>query len=81
MRAAVIRQAFGIHQRFHPQMHRLQVQAAACKKIFQQKPFGGRIGMQREKYPLYLDIAVLLQPFNTPRTEIAPGSNKIGEDF
>ena len=37
--------------------------------------------MQREIGPLYFNVVVLLQPFNTPGTEIAPGSNEIGEDF
>jgi hypothetical protein len=37
--------------------------------------------MQREERPLHLDVVVLLQLLNTPGTEIAPGSNEIGEDF
>jgi len=37
--------------------------------------------MQREKYPLDTDVVVPLQPFNTPGTEVAPRSDKVGEHF
>jgi len=81
VRPAVIGKAFRIHQRFHPRMHGIQVQAASRKEIFQRLPFCRSLRMEREQYPLRLDVIVLLQPFNTPGTEIAPGSDKIGENF
>jgi len=37
--------------------------------------------MQREIHPLDVDVVVLLQPFNTPGTEVAPRSDEVGEDF
>jgi hypothetical protein len=37
--------------------------------------------MQWEVYPVDLDIEISLQLFNTPGTEIAPGSNVIAENF
>jgi hypothetical protein len=37
--------------------------------------------MQREKHPLNVDIEIPLQPFNTPGTEVAPGSDEVGEYF
>ena len=37
--------------------------------------------MQREIHPLDVDVVALLQPFNTPGTEVAPRSDEVGEDF
>jgi len=37
--------------------------------------------MKRKVDPAHIDVEVLLQSFNTPGTEIAPGSNEVGEDF
>ena len=37
--------------------------------------------MQWKKNPLHGDIEVLFQLFNTPGTEVAPGSNEVGENL
>ena len=37
--------------------------------------------MQGEMHPVHVDFVIPLQLFNTPGTEIAPGSNVIGKDF
>jgi hypothetical protein len=37
--------------------------------------------MEREVHQPYVDIKVPLQLFNTPGTEVAPGSSVIREDF
>jgi len=62
-------------------VHRIEVESPAGKKILQWEAFGRSIGMQGEKDPVNIDVVVLLQSFNTPGTEITPGSNVIAEDF
>ena len=37
--------------------------------------------MQGKMYPAYIDGVIVLEFFNTDRTEITPGSNVVGEDF
>jgi hypothetical protein len=37
--------------------------------------------MEREVHPPDVDIKIPLQLFNTPGTEVAPGSNVVREDF
>ena len=37
--------------------------------------------MEREVHQPYVDIKVPLQLFNTPGTEVAPGSSVVCEDF
>ena len=81
MRAAIIRKAFGIHQSLHARVHGFEVQPASGEQILKGKTFCRCVGMQREIYPLEINVVVPLQPFNTPGTEVAPGSNEVGEDF
>ena len=74
-----VRQSLGIHKPFHASMHGLEIEAAAGEEVFQWKPSCGRVWMQREVHPAHVDVEISFQLFNTPRTEIAPGSNEVRE--
>ena len=81
VRPPVVRQAFGVHQTFHAGMHGLEVQATSGEQVLQRAATRGRVGVQRKIDPFHIDVEISLQPFNTPGTEIAPGSNEVGKYF
>jgi hypothetical protein len=62
-------------------VHGVKVQASAGKQILEQLASSRRLGVEREKYPMHVDVEIPLEPFNTPGTEIAPGSDEVGEHF
>ena len=49
-----------------------------AKQFIQPASFLRRFGMKREVNVVDVDMIILFQFFNTPGTEIAPGSDKIG---
>ena len=53
----------------------------AAKKVLQAQSLFRRFGMQGKGPPLNLDPILVVQLFNTPGTEVAPGSNIIGKNF
>jgi hypothetical protein len=59
VRAAVIWQSFGIHQRFHAVMHGIQVHTPACEEFFERTALGRSFGMKRKVDPLNVYIEVL----------------------
>ena len=81
VRAPIVGKAFSVHQTFHARVHGVEIEAAACEQVFERQAFQRRVGMKRKVHPTHIDVEVLLQSFNTPGTEIAPGSNEVGEDF
>ena len=62
-------------------MHGVEVKTAAREQIFQEKSLLRSVRVQREINPLHIDVEILFQLFNTPGTEIAPRSDKIGKDL
>ena len=60
-------------------MHGFQIETAAGEEIFEWKSLCGSVRMQREVHPADVDVEIPFQLFNTPGTEIAPGSNEICE--
>jgi hypothetical protein len=62
-------------------VHSLEIETSAGEQIRESKAGGGSIRMERKVHPAQVQIEVLLQLFNTPGTEIAPGSNEIGENL
>ena len=62
-------------------MRGLHVDIAAAEQFLERQTLCGRVGMQWEVHPVDMDIEIPLQLFNTPGTEIAPGSNIIAEYF
>jgi len=62
-------------------VHGLKVEASPGKQILQLAADRWCVGVQREVNPLNVDIEIPLQLFNTPGTEIAPGSNEVGKYF
>ena len=81
VRTAIVRKPFRVHETLHTRVHRIEVESPAGKKILQWEAFGRSIGMQGEKDPVNVDVVVLLQSFNTPGTEITPGSDEVREYF
>ncbi len=79
VRAWPIGQPFGVHQRLHARVRGLQIDIAAAEQFLERPPLFGSVGMQWEVHPVNLDVEISLQLFNTPGTEIAPGSNVIAE--
>jgi hypothetical protein len=65
----------------HARLRGPQIDIASAEQLLEREALFGRVGMQREVYPLDPDVEISLQPFNTPGTEIAPRSNVIAEDF
>src|SRR5262245_5189247 len=61
-------------------MHCIEIEIASRKQVMQRKPLGRCVRVQREIYPLHIHIEILFQLFNTPGTEIAPGSNEVGKN-
>jgi hypothetical protein len=58
-----------------------QIDTATSEQLLERLAFRGCVGMQRETHPPDPDVEISLQLFNTPGTEIAPGSDKIGKDL
>jgi hypothetical protein len=61
--------------------HLRYIDRSPGKEIFQRSAVRGRFRVKRERRPLHLDRIFLLQFFNTPGNEIAPGSDVVREDF
>src|SRR6185295_6805314 len=57
------------------------VVAAPREQVRQAAPLCRGLGMQREMHPLDPHAVFPLEPLNTHGTEIAPGSDVVGEDF
>lgn len=81
MSAAIVRQDFGVHQTLHARMHGFKIHSSSREQILQRAAFSRCVGVKREVHPLHVDIEIPLQPFNTPGTDIAPGSDEVGEYF
>ena len=64
-----------------PLHHVLQQGFAAGKEVRQRPPLCRRVGMQREMHVDQLEVVLAGQSIGTDRTEIAPRSNVVGEDF
>ena len=62
-------------------MYRVQIHRSAGKQVLERQSFRRCVRMQWKVDPLHINIEILLQLFNTPGTEITPGSDKIGEDL
>ena len=62
-------------------MHGFEVQASPGEQVLEREAVGWRVGVKREVHPLDVYIEIPLQLFNTPGTEIAPGSDEVGEYF
>ena len=76
-----IGQALRIRRTFEAGVHGVDVHATSGKQVFQEAPVGGRFRMQGKVHPPDRDVECLFQPFNTPGTEVAPGSDVVAEDF
>jgi len=61
--------------------HGRHIYRAAGKKFFEQQAFFGRFRVKGKGRPADLDPELSFEPFYTPGTEIAPGSNIITEYF
>ena len=79
-RPLAVGQALRIHARLHLRVHRLDVDVAPREQIGERFALRRRLGMEREVHPLDLHVVLRLQPLNTHGTEIAPGSDVVGED-
>src|SRR5262245_2043229 len=79
--ALAVRQALGVHARLHLCVHGLAIHAAPGEQVGQRAAFHRRFRVKREVHPL--DLYVVLGPelLNTHGTEIAPGSDVVGEDL
>ena len=62
-------------------MHDREVETSSREQVLQQEAFGWRVGVQGEVHPLHVHFEIPLELFNTPGTEIAPGSDEVGEYF
>ena len=62
-------------------MRGLQIDIAAAEQFLERHAFCGGVWMQWEVHPVDMDIEIPLQLFNTPGTEVTPGSDKIGKDI
>src|SRR3989304_1241022 len=79
--AVAVRKALGVHALSHRRLHGLDVVAAPGEQVREAAPFGRRLRVQREMHPLHAHAVLLPEPLNTHGTEIAPGSDVVGEDF
>ena len=71
----------GVHQPLHAFLAFGALRrAAASEEFFQRNTLGGRFRVQRKMHPFNLNIEVCPEFFNTHGTEIAPGSDVVGED-
>ena len=62
-------------------MHCIEVHTAAREQLLQRTALGWSFRMKGKIDPLNVDLEILSQLFNTPGTEIAPGSDEVGEDL
>ncbi len=79
--ARAIGQAFLAHQLRHSILSRLQVEVSAGEQFLQRHSGLRRVRMKRKVPELDFDVVLPVQPLNTNRTEIAPGSDVVREDF
>ena len=79
--AIAVGQALGLHARAHLRLHLRDVVAAPGKQWPRGCALAGRVRDAAENGPTSPARCVPLQPLNTPGTEIAPGSDVVGEDF
>ena len=61
--------------------HFRYVDRPAGKEIFEAAAVLRGFRMKRKSRPVHIDLNVLLQSFNTPGNEIAPGSDVVRENF
>ena len=62
-------------------MRGVHIDIAAAEQFLERYTLCGGVGMQWEVHPVDVDIEISLQLFNTPGTEVAPGSDEVGEYF
>jgi len=61
--------------------HLRNVNELAGKQLFETPALIRGFGMKGKRRPVDMDVVSLLQSFNTPGNEIAPGSDVVREDF
>jgi len=61
--------------------HGRDVDRLPAEKLFERLSFRRRFRVEGKGDPLDLDPVFLFELFNTPGTEVAPGSDVIGENF
>src|SRR5262249_24690387 len=81
VRALAVWQPLLGHKPTHARLHSGTVYVAAGEQRFQRDALLRRVRMQGEMRPDELQIIGGPKSLNTPRTEVAPGSNVIGENF
>lgn len=79
--APAVGQPLLVHERFHSDVHGIQIDLAAGKQRLDGDALLGGFRMQREMNPSNPEVEALLQLFNTPGTEVAPGSYVVAEDL
>ena len=62
-------------------MHGGKIDITAPKEILQASPLFWRFGMKRKMSDLNAQAIICFQFLNTPGTEVAPGSDVVGENF
>src|SRR5690606_12066688 len=79
--AQAVLEPLGIHQRLHPLIHGIEIDIPPGEQRLEALAFLRGFRMQREMDELDLDLEFPLQFFNTPGTEITPGSDVVAEDL
>ena len=79
--AVAVGQAFGRHAGAHLRLHLRHVVAAPGEQLVQAATRLRRVRVQRKMHPLDPDAVFPPEPLNTHGTEIAPGSDVVGEYF
>ena len=59
----------------------MDINPTTFKELFQGQAFQRGIRMKRESSPLNVKYVMFSQPINTPRDEVAPGSDIVGKDL
>src|SRR2546425_8646242 len=74
-------QPFPVHQALHPRIGRFGIDVPLGVERRHVTALGGRLRVKRKMHEHGLDVVGLLELLNTHGTEIAPGSDVVGEDL
>ena len=70
-----------VHERLHSRVHGVHIDVTPGEQLLDENALRRRIRVQREVHPGHVHVKVSFQLFNTPGTEITPGSDVVRENF
>jgi len=76
-----VREALRVEELVQARVRGVEVERAAAEQVRQQQPLPRGVRVERELRVQELDVVLAGDAVGTDRTEVAPGSDVVGEDF